>query len=90
MVSLTDMWRAAGSPRDRRPAEWGRSAEAGRLIEHIVDVAGMGISHSDIFATKSSGLSGGGQTWAHWHIAMAYAKYLSPEFHVWCNEVVRA
>lgn len=28
-------------------------------------------------------------TWAHWHVALAYAKYLNPQFHVWCNEVVR-
>jgi hypothetical protein len=27
---------------------------------------------------------------AHWQIALAYAKYQSPEFHMWCNEVVRA
>ena len=31
-----------------------------------------------------------GCTLGHWHLAMAYAKYLSPAFHVWCNEVVRA
>jgi hypothetical protein len=31
-----------------------------------------------------------GATWAHWQIGLAYAKYLSPEFHAWCNEVVRA
>ena len=30
-----------------------------------------------------------GATFAHWQIALAYAKYLSPEFHMWCNEVVR-
>ena len=30
-----------------------------------------------------------GATWAHWQIALAYAKYLSPDFHMWCNEVVR-
>jgi hypothetical protein len=30
-----------------------------------------------------------GGTYAHWQIALAYAKYLSPEFHIWCNEVVR-
>lgn len=31
----------------------------------------------------------GGGTWAHWHIAMAYAKFLSNEFHMWANTVVR-
>lgn len=36
-------------------------------------------------ATKGKG----GATFAHWQIGLAYAKYLSPEFHMWCNEVVR-
>src|SRR5690606_31175446 len=36
-------------------------------------------------ATKGKG----GATYAHWQIGLAYAKYLSPEFHMWCNEVVR-
>lgn len=48
-------------------------------------------------ATLNAGKSGiettrGGRapgTWAHWQIALAYAKYLSPEFHIWCNTVVR-
>ena len=30
-----------------------------------------------------------GGAYAHWQIALAYAKYLSPEFHIWCNEVVK-
>ncbi|MDO9713867.1 KilA-N domain-containing protein [Paracraurococcus lichenis] len=30
-----------------------------------------------------------GATWAHWQLALAYARYLSPEFHLWCNTVVR-
>ena len=36
-------------------------------------------------------LNEGGEwnTWAHWQIGLAYAKYLSPEFHMWCNEVIR-
>ena len=29
-----------------------------------------------------------GSTYAHWQIALAYAKYLDPELHIWCNEVV--
>src|SRR3712207_2355569 len=29
-------------------------------------------------------------TWAHWQLALSYARYLSPAFHLWCNTVVRA
>lgn len=28
-------------------------------------------------------------TFAHWQLALAYAKYLSPEFHMWANQVVK-
>lgn len=31
----------------------------------------------------------GGGTYAHWQLGLAYAKYLSPEFHICCNTVVR-
>ena len=31
-----------------------------------------------------------GGTWAHWQLALTYARYLSPPFHLWCNTVVRA
>ena len=29
-----------------------------------------------------------GGTFGHYQIALAYAKYLDPELHIWCNEVV--
>ena len=28
-------------------------------------------------------------TWAHWQVAMNYARYLEPSFAAWCNQVVR-
>lgn len=31
----------------------------------------------------------GGGTWAHWQIALAYAKYLSPELHMFVNQVFK-
>jgi hypothetical protein len=31
-----------------------------------------------------------GGTWAHWQLALSYARYLSPQFHLWCNTVVRS
>lgn len=31
-----------------------------------------------------------GGTFAHPLIGLAYAQYLSPEFHIWCNEILIA
>jgi hypothetical protein len=44
------------------------------------------LSEAQVIAAKRGK---GGGTFAHWQIGLAYAKYLSPEFHMWCNEVVR-
>ncbi|RYI82696.1 MAG: KilA-N domain-containing protein, partial [Acetobacteraceae bacterium] len=42
----------------------------------------------DGFVATTRGRRGG--AWAHWQLALSYARYLSPAFHLWCNAVVRA
>jgi hypothetical protein len=88
MLSLTDMWRAGKADASKRPGEWLRHTATIEFTEHIEAV--MGDTHNGLITQERGGREGGGSTWAHWQIAMAYAKYLSPEFHAWCNEVVRA
>lgn len=46
MLSLTDMWRAAGSPSDLKPAEWRRYPRTERRSKHLA--SDMGLSHNDI------------------------------------------
>lgn len=86
MLSLTDMWRAAGSPGQQTPAKWRVLPTAKSFVEHVSLTIGK--SDCDLFITQNGGTDRG--TWAHWHIAMAYAKYLDHGFHMWCNTVVRA
>lgn len=84
MLSLTDMWKASGSPSGRAPPDWlvlPGTADFVNCVEASHNAGKSGI------IAKKVGKSGG--TWAHWQVAMAYAKYLSPAFHVWCNKVVR-
>lgn len=83
MLSLTDMWKAAGEPENREPYNWGRFE--GKAFIEAVAIA-HNLSETQVL-TKRQGRNGG--TMAHWQIGLAYAKYLSPEFHMWCNEVVR-
>ncbi len=87
MLSLTDMHRAQGGDPARQPSNWLSSADARRFLDTLADL-NPGISGNDMVRTVRGGRQPG--TWANWQVAMAYAKYLSPEFHVWCNEVVRA
>jgi KilA-N domain len=32
----------------------------------------------------------GGGTWAREQVGVAYAQYLSAEFYIWCNDIIRA
>jgi hypothetical protein len=74
-LNLTDMWRAAGSDPDRRPAEWQRSTQGSAFISFIAGNLNMGNTH--IIRTEKGR---GGATWGHWQIGLAYAQYLSPRF----------
>lgn len=82
-LNLTDMWKAAGADPSRKPADWARK-EGASFIEAVSLSLNMPVEH--IYRAER-GKSG--STQAHWQIGLAYAKYLSPEFHMWCNTVVR-
>ena len=102
MLNLTDMWRAAGRLAYRRPAIWLDMEETKRFRAYTrwrwsdaADItSGPNITVGDICPIEPDGLvatarGNGGSTWAHWQLALAYARYLSPAFHAWCNAVVR-
>jgi len=82
LLCLTDMWRAAGEDNAQRPANWARK-EGADFIAKIRE----NVPEGHILESRPGR---GGGTWAHWQIGMAYAQYLSPEFHAWCNDVVRS
>lgn len=84
MLSLTDMWKAAGSQSGRAPSDWCDLASTKEFVSAVE--ASFNAGKSGIITKK--GRNGG--TLAHWQIGLAYAKYLSPEFHMWCNTQVRA
>ncbi|MBI5162447.1 MAG: KilA-N domain-containing protein [Magnetospirillum sp.] len=83
-LNLTDLWKAAGSPSGRSPGDWRVLPQGIDFIKHISFTAGK--SGSSVIVAKEGR---GGGTWAHWQIGLAYGQYLSPEFHAWCNTVVR-
>ena len=87
MVSLTGLWKAAGSDPSKKPAKWRELPSTQEFAAHVADVI-IRKSDTDLFASTVGGRTPG--TFAHWHIAMAYARYLDPAFAVRCNEIVRA
>ena len=82
MLSLTDLWRAAGSPSGKEPAQWLRQDATTQLIETVSEILNMCQTH---IIKSRRGKSGG--SYAHKNIALDYAKYLDPALHVLVNEV---
>lgn len=87
MWCITDMWRAAGTPKGHRPVDYLRTAEYQTFAEFIADSAD--VSNSHVAKTRRIA-GGGGETWVHWQLAMAYAKWISHPFHASVNDVYRA
>lgn len=85
MLSLTDMWRAAGSPEELRPAEWRRYPRTEKRANHIATT--VGLSHSQLFQALNEG--GDWNTWAHWALAIEYAEDLSVEMWFWAKTAIR-
>jgi hypothetical protein len=102
MLNLTDMWQAADRPPNRRPSDWLALEETGRFRTHagthradatdlFAPNAGLaGICHLDSDGLVATVRGNPGGTWADWPLALTYARYLSPPFHLWCNTVLRA
>ncbi len=81
LVNLTDFWKAGSGDRAKQPAQWLKTDAAQAFIAELAKA-------EDIQLLKiTRGRFGG--TFAHWQIALAYAKYLSPEFHILCNNIIR-
>ena len=84
MINLTNMWKACGGDETQRPSAWMRSIDARKImvaLEEKMESKCVKFTH---LTEVKMGRHGG--TFAHPVIGLAYAKYLSPEFHIWCNE----
>jgi hypothetical protein len=84
MLCLTDLWRAAGSPENKAPFEWSRK-EGSDFIEFVKK--NLNTADGRIYQADRGR---GGATWACKQLFMAYAKYLSHEFHAHVNDVYLA
>ena len=80
-ISLTDLWKASGSVAHQKPVQWLRLPETSKFNNAVSQKLKVGLSH---LLETTKGRTGG--TFAHWQIALAYAKYLSPELHMFVNE----
>lgn len=84
LYSLTDLWKASGSDESQRPQKWLRLPKTKEFIEFIKKNSKL---EKIPYLKKVRGKYGG--TFAHWQLALAYAKYLSPELHAQVNQVFK-
>lgn len=85
MLNLTQMWEAQGSPVNRDPSQWRKTKEADGFIRSLAESQNVAITH--VFRSMRG--RGNKGVWGHYQIALAYAKYLSHEFHRHVNEAFR-
>lgn len=82
MISLTDLWKEAGSDPQRTPAKWQESEPVQRFIRSVGRI--LNIGNSDIIKSKRGK---GGGTYGHKQVAIEYAQYLDEHLAVLVNEV---
>src|SRR3954468_7381635 len=102
MLNLTDLCHAADRPDNRRPSDWLDLEETQRLRTHagihwteiddpVATFAGLaGILELDTDGSVATVRGHQGGTWAHWQLALPYARSLSPHLGRWCATAVRA
>ena len=83
MISLTDLWKQAGSPDFKKPSHWLRLEVTKDLVSAVGSV-GQYVGKA-LWSTRRGGTNPG--TYAHKSIALAYAKYLDAKLHVLVNEI---
>lgn len=102
LISLTDIFHAAlkagmadgklepkkwaQKPYSKKSGSTGNSSTSGGPGVEFIDFVAENLKVNAADVYKSTRGRGGG-TFAHWQIALAYAKYLSPQLHMQVNEI---
>lgn len=79
----------AQAPRAKKSGSSGKTSVSGGPGRDFIDFVAenLHVDAAHIYKTSKARMDRGGGTFAHWQIALAYAKYLSPALHMQVNEV---
>ena len=83
-VSLTDLWKAAKSPRKKKPTEWLGRESTQELLEMARSLITPKMGQLELVGSQAGRYGG---TYAQQTLALSYAKWLSPELHLAVNQV---
>lgn len=82
MVCLTDLWKAAGSEHSKQTDYFYTNVSTQELLEEFSKNSNS--RNSGVWTSKKGRYGG---TYAHWQIALAYTKWISPAFHIAVNKI---
>lgn len=85
LVNLNQMWEAAGRPNNKDPRRWADNPGGRQFIANLA--RRLNVGKTVIWKSRRGKHLGG--TWSDWRIAVAYAEYLSPDFHLFVIEAFR-
>ena len=84
MVNATEM----AKPFGKRPSKWLELPTTREFLNTLCDVRKSDIT-SLVITAKGNSASFEQGTWMHEDVAMEFARWLSPEFGIWCNDCVK-
>jgi hypothetical protein len=83
MVNATQM----AKPFGKRPVDWLKTAQSQEFLKAMSEV--KKITSEDLLKVKKGGDNQSQGTWMHEDVALEFARWLSPEFAIWCNDRIK-
>lgn len=83
MVNATQM----AKPFGKRPVDWLKTAQSQDFLKALSEV--KKITSDDLLKVKKGGDNHAQGTWMHEDVALEFARWLSPEFAIWCNDRIK-
>lgn len=82
MVNATEMARQYG----KRTTDWVRLPSTKKFLNALSEVRKK---HFAYIQSVKGGCNAGGETWMHEDLALEFARWLAPEFAIWCNDRIK-
>lgn len=85
MVNATEMAKHFG----KKTNNWLNLPSTNTFLERLAKVRKSSISDFQAVITKQGSPENGGGTWMHEDAAIEFARWLSPDFAIWCNDRIK-
>lgn len=82
MANATEM----AKPFRKQPSDWARLKQTEEFITSLSAVRGIPLT--ELIKVRQGGNTEQG-TWMHEDVALEFARWLSPEFAIWCNDRIK-